>query len=390
MRPSKPALPEWARPQDLAPTVENARRLGLPQAARPEAQHGSPPPSTTQQPAEPSWGQRLNRNMRQWGEGVIDRLDEAAVADGGGLVTALAALARTPARSFTSFMQGTAGTVSLLDGRVRGEISDGLSQVMSDPGLIGRAASDYWRSRTLADMAADLYANGAAGAMMGGAGATALGRLNRLPGLGRDVGEIGQAAMRNISGGSSSSGSWAAQRSTVVHRPGNASISRRTTNAIGRSANESLEQTGISRLELPRSPELGAISTTDELLRTGAIPGAEGVILNQPRVLFNDLWRLSERAGVEFVLTHENGHYVLRSGSPTSTRIPRGVRPIVHTHPLDSNGVNSRLPSRADINLLNRYWMLHPDEPRPVSQIIIGPNETTIFRATGQEEWRAR
>ena len=121
--------------------------------------------------------------MRQWGEGVIDRLDEAAVADGGGLVTALAALARTPARSFTSFMQGTAGTVSLLDGRVRGEISDGLSQVMSDPGLIGRAASDYWHSRTLADMAADLYANGAAGAMMGGAGAAALGRLNRLPGL---------------------------------------------------------------------------------------------------------------------------------------------------------------------------------------------------------------
>ena len=36
MRPSKPALPERARPQDWAPTVENARRLGLPQAARPE------------------------------------------------------------------------------------------------------------------------------------------------------------------------------------------------------------------------------------------------------------------------------------------------------------------------------------------------------------------
>ena len=178
--------------------MENARRLGLPQAARPEAQHGSPAPSTAQQPAEPSWGQRLNRNMRQWGEGVIDRLDEAAVADGGGLVTALAALARTPARSFASFMQGTAGTVSLLDGRVRGEISDGLSQVMSDPGLIGRAASDYWRSRTLADMAADLYANGAAGAMMGGAGAAALGRLNRLPGMGRDVGADVVALYRGI------------------------------------------------------------------------------------------------------------------------------------------------------------------------------------------------
>ena len=135
--------------------------------------------------------------MRQWGEGVIDRLDEAAVADGGGLVTALAALARTPARSFASFMQGTAGTVSLLDGRVRGEISDGLSQVMSDPGLIGRAASDYWRSRTLADMAADLYANGAAGTMMGGAGAAALGRLNRLPGLGTDVNATFSRAIQN-------------------------------------------------------------------------------------------------------------------------------------------------------------------------------------------------
>ena len=112
-------------------------------------------------------------------------------------------------------MQGTAGTVSLLDGRVRGEISDGLSQVMSDPDLIGRAASDYWRSCTLADMAAHLYANGAAGAMMGGAGAATLGRLNRLPGLGRDVGEIDQAAMRNVSGGSPLPGSWAAQRGAV-------------------------------------------------------------------------------------------------------------------------------------------------------------------------------
>ena len=51
--------------------------------------------------------------------------------------------------------------------------------------------------------------------MMGGAEAAALGRLNRLPGLGRDVGEIGQAAMRNVSGGSPLPGSWATQRSAV-------------------------------------------------------------------------------------------------------------------------------------------------------------------------------
>ena len=39
--PSKPALPERARPQDWTPTVENARRLGLPQVMRPEARPGS-------------------------------------------------------------------------------------------------------------------------------------------------------------------------------------------------------------------------------------------------------------------------------------------------------------------------------------------------------------
>lgn len=105
----------------------------------------------------------------------------------------------------------------------------------------------------------------------------------------------GKWARRSISGGSPLLGGWAAQRGAAVHRPGNASISRRTTNAIGRSANESLEQTGISRLELPCLPELGAISTTAELLRTGAIPEAESVILNQSHVLFNDFWRLSER-----------------------------------------------------------------------------------------------
>ena len=37
MRPSKPALPERARPQDWAQTVENARRLGLPETTRPAA-----------------------------------------------------------------------------------------------------------------------------------------------------------------------------------------------------------------------------------------------------------------------------------------------------------------------------------------------------------------
>lgn len=148
-----------------------------------------------------------------------------------------------------------------------------------------------------------------------------------------------------------------------------------------------LEQGGLTRLATPRTPGLGPTSTTAELLQTGGIPGREGVVLTQPHVAFNDLWSLSEQSGVEFVLTREEGAFVLRSGSPTSAPIPAGVRPIAHTHPLDADGLNSLLPSRKDINVLNDYWGLNPTMPRPVSQVIIGPNQTTIFRATGLEPW---
>ncbi len=92
---------------------------------------------------------------------------------------------------------------------------------------------------------------------------------------------------------------------------------------------------------------------------------------------------MSENSGVEFALTRENGNFVLRSDSPTSVGIPRGVRPIVHSHPTLLNGNNSVLPSRADIDLLNGLWSANPNGTRPVSQIITGPNSTTIFRATG-------
>lgn len=59
----------------------------------------------------------------------------------------------------------------------------------------------------------------------------------------------------------------------------------------------------------------------------------------------------------------------------------------MHTHPLDGLGVNSRLPSRADINVLNDYWARNATIQRPVSQIITGPNQTTTFRATGLDPW---
>lgn len=166
-------------------------------------------------------------------------------------------------------------------------------------------------------------------------------------------------------------------------------VAREAAGRVGNLENvlPTLEQGGLTRLATPRTPGLGPTSTTAELLQTGGIPGREGVVLTQPHVAFNDLWSLSEQTGVEFVLTREYGAFVLRSGSPTSAPIPAGVRPIVHTHPLDELGVNSLLPSKADINVLNRYWAMNPTVPRPVSQVVTGPNQTTPFRATGLDPW---
>ena len=156
---------------------------------------------------------------------------------------------------------------------------------------------------------------------------------------------------------------------------------------VAANSGRTLEQVGLNKLALPRTLGLGATSTTTELLQTGAIPGREGVVLTQRTVPFRDIWQLSDKSGVEFLMTRENGSFVLRSGSPTSVAVPAGVRPITHTHPLDFDGINSLMPSRADINVLNDYWARNPAIPRPVSQIITGPDQTTIFRATGFDLW---
>ncbi|QPF74663.1 LysM peptidoglycan-binding domain-containing protein [Roseateles sp. DAIF2] len=183
-----------------------------------------------------------------------------------------------------------------------------------------------------------------------------------------------------------------AQEMAVAQFPGAAATNAaratygNTTVAIDSIA-PTLEQRGLSKLALPRTLELGPTSTTSELLQTGAIPGRDGVVLTQRHVSFNDLWKLSDNSGVEFVLTREDGQFMLRSGSPTSAPIPGGVRPIVHTHPLDGDGLNSLHPSRADINVLNDYWARNPTTQRPVSQIITGPNQSTRFWATGLDPW---
>ncbi|MEO0443116.1 MAG: hypothetical protein AAFZ92_05160 [Pseudomonadota bacterium] len=142
-------------------------------------------------------------------------------------------------------------------------------------------------------------------------------------------------------------------------------------------------QPGLDRIPLPRTEGLGARATTQELLDTGAIPGTQGVILNQRTVVFDDIWKISENAGVEFILTKESGNFVLRSGSMTTAPVKLGQRPILHTYPTDEFGINSLLPSTADINVLNAAWARNPNGPRPVSQILTGQDTPTVFRATG-------
>lgn len=141
----------------------------------------------------------------------------------------------------------------------------------------------------------------------------------------------------------------------------------------------------INAIEVPRTPNLPKITTLDELLKINGVPGSEGVILNQKVVRNADIWRLSNQNGIEYALTRENGRYVLRSGALDNVGIPKNTRPILHTHPPDELGRFSKLPSKADIDKLNRIWERKPNGTRPASMILWGSetNQITIFRATG-------
>lgn len=70
-------------------------------------------------------------------------------------------------------------------------------------------------------------------------------------------------------------------KSASVSQPNN--VPRKIINGgvLGKVEPVILAQSGISDLSLPRSPELWRVSTISELLKTGYIPGTDGVILDQ-------------------------------------------------------------------------------------------------------------
>ncbi|MDO5290733.1 MAG: hypothetical protein Q4F13_14035 [Pseudomonadota bacterium] len=154
-----------------------------------------------QEPQAPqaSWGQHLNAATERWASGIIDRLDEAAVADAGGAMTAAAAAVRAPARSALGVVQGAVNTIALADPAVQAELSEGLSRLMEDPQALLRAARNYYDEHSAGEIAADVYANGAAALMGGRLGAGTHRMLNRVPGLGTDVGANAQALRQWLS-----------------------------------------------------------------------------------------------------------------------------------------------------------------------------------------------
>jgi hypothetical protein len=139
---------------------------------------------------------------------------------------------------------------------------------------------------------------------------------------------------------------------------------------------------GISSITAPRSPELGAVTTTQELLETGYVPGPQGVILNQQAVSFSDIAALGEKNGIEFSLNREDGKWVLYSGSQNSTAMPIGedIWNVAHFHPS-----GYPFPSEPDLILATQAYDLqlaiNPAAiPKP-SAIIWGqnPGDTTFY-----------
>jgi hypothetical protein len=142
---------------------------------------------------------------------------------------------------------------------------------------------------------------------------------------------------------------------------------------------------GMGKIIEPRTPGLPESITLAELSKIRGVPGIEGITLNQKSVSFSEMWKLSQDTGIEYVLTKENGKFILRSGAPSMVLSPPNIRPIAHTHLLDPLGEFDKLPSRADIKALNDLWAENPNGPRPTSTVIWGPEagNTTQFGATG-------
>jgi hypothetical protein len=133
---------------------------------------------------------------------------------------------------------------------------------------------------------------------------------------------------------------------------------------------------------LARSPELGEKASVAEMINGVLVPGREGVTLRDKTVRFGDLYKLTEKTGIEYALTRETRGdqkvFRLYSGGRNAFTTPRAgpnVRMIGHTHP---NG--TPYPSGADLRSLNEQFLEalenNPFAPVPHGRVIYGPGST--------------
>ena len=148
------------------------------------------------------------------------------------------------------------------------------------------------------------------------------------------------------------------------------------------------EGTGSGRLAPyhSRTANLPASTTLNDVMENAWIPGREGITLTDSTIRFADVYRLTEKTGIEFGLTRElvGGRQVRRlySGGQNAVTLPTGpgIRSIGHTHPSAA-----RLPSSPDINSINRRFMnaleADPLAPVPHSRVMWGSGATdsTIY-----------
>ena len=268
----------------------------------------------------------------------------------------------------------------------------------TDPGKaaegIGNTAGHTWDAlKTAYDQAAARGQGSEFIGQMFGQGAVLVGTALVPGGAEADAleaaGDAGRAA--ELLGDAGKATELATDASQAAAVTGDVSTGAAVTEDAGRAAAFEAPS-GMRDVAAPRTPGLAERASMSDLVQQGAVPGADGVVLtdriSDPAELYGDMFKLSQQNGVEYALTREGDQLVLRSGAPNRVAIPSDAEALAHTHPFDpETQLPQKLPSRADVNMLNRRWNLEPDGPPPSSDVIwgSGPDEVTRYHATGLE-----
>ena len=151
-----------------------------------------------------------------------------------------------------------------------------------------------------------------------------------------------------------------------------------------------VERSGVS-LSVPpaRTANLPSSASVSDIIENAWIPGREGITVSDRFVRFGDLYKMTQKTGIEYGLVRETvgGQKVYRiySGHAKGVRLPSGpgTRIIGHTHP-----AGTRYPSTgpfSDQANINRAFLRSLEEnplaPVPHRRVIWGEGslDNTIY-----------